>query len=207
MASCRQTSGRTVLEVVIVAVLVVILSALLGAGIVSVRRSSKNAVCLDNLRRIGRATVMYAGDFDDCLPPYALMTINKRNSDGTKGPKTEWEPDSWKTCLSPYLMGGDPFYCPFDEYAGSTTKTPGYTEYDSLVTSYEHTPWLVGVIEPSGLINSTLALESSRQCAFLQDRFQRVFDERKGAWVELTSHGERMNVWFLSGEAKNISVN
>lgn len=81
------------IELLVVIGIIVVLAGVLaplGRGMMT---RSRTLVCAGNLRQIGMATMLYAGDNQMCLP----VTSHQR----AKGGK------SWKLTLQPYVSGGD----------------------------------------------------------------------------------------------------
>ncbi len=58
-----RTKGFTLVELLVVIAIIAILAGLIFPVFVSVRRKAKQAPCLSNLRQLGMAIQMYAGDY------------------------------------------------------------------------------------------------------------------------------------------------
>jgi prepilin-type N-terminal cleavage/methylation domain-containing protein/prepilin-type processing-associated H-X9-DG protein len=71
MAVRFRARAFTLIELLVVIAIIAILAALLLPALKGARESSKTAVCASNLRQIGLAVRLYAGDYDDALVPYA----------------------------------------------------------------------------------------------------------------------------------------
>lgn len=59
----------TLVELLVVVAILAILAALLLPALSAARERSKAAVCMSNLRQVGLAIQMYAGDYDGWTPP------------------------------------------------------------------------------------------------------------------------------------------
>ncbi|MCA0361912.1 MAG: type II secretion system GspH family protein [Armatimonadetes bacterium] len=68
--SRRSHRAFTLIELLVVIGIIVILAAILFPVFTQAKRSAKEAVRLSNIRQVGLALTLYAGDYDD-LPPYA----------------------------------------------------------------------------------------------------------------------------------------
>lgn len=64
----KRKAGFTLLEVLVVAGVVSVLTAALVPALGRVRRSSQLTVCLNNIRQLGMATLQYASNNNDTLP-------------------------------------------------------------------------------------------------------------------------------------------
>lgn len=70
-ASRAKSSGFTLIELLTVIAIIGILAAILIPVVGAVRSAARTAVCKSNLREIGSALLLYAGDHDDRFPDAA----------------------------------------------------------------------------------------------------------------------------------------
>jgi prepilin-type N-terminal cleavage/methylation domain-containing protein/prepilin-type processing-associated H-X9-DG protein len=90
-------TGFTLIELLVVVAVIAILAALLLPVFTSARARARQATCLSNLSQIGRAALLYAGDYDERLPSVlAHRTL----------------PTDPGMTLQPYLANLDVWYCP-----------------------------------------------------------------------------------------------
>jgi prepilin-type N-terminal cleavage/methylation domain-containing protein/prepilin-type processing-associated H-X9-DG protein len=91
----------TLIELLVVIAIIAILAAILFPVFAQAKLAGKKAVALSNLKQIGNAVVMYAGDNDDYMP----MTMIP---DATGFPTTinYWTTFNYHAALEPYIKGG-----------------------------------------------------------------------------------------------------
>ncbi|HUT74749.1 MAG TPA: prepilin-type N-terminal cleavage/methylation domain-containing protein [Armatimonadota bacterium] len=64
----RRNRGFTLIELLVVIAIIAILAAILFPVFARAREAARKATCLSNVRQITLACLMYANDYDDCLP-------------------------------------------------------------------------------------------------------------------------------------------
>ncbi len=133
----RRIGGRTVLspalpraftliELLVVIAIIAILAAILFPVFAQAREKARQTACMNNLKQIGTATMMYTQDYDECYP----------NHNWPAGVGTHTLPDGrtfnghvgWALVLYPYIKNQQVYTCPSDDNPNqgwnSTTANP-----------------------------------------------------------------------------------
>lgn len=110
LRSKPRRSGFTLTELLVVIAVIGILAALLMPALANAKAKANSIKCLNNLRQVELALVMYAGDHDGYYPP-------RRE-----------HPNAWMTALLPFYKDPSVLKCPSD----SIPWTPGLSPEDKL---------------------------------------------------------------------------
>lgn len=95
------SSHFTLIELLVVIVIIAILAAILLPALNSARERGKMITCTSQMKQIGSATQMYAGDNDGYIPGYNMNPLSKKVSG-------EW----WVDNLMEYTRDGIFWLCP-----------------------------------------------------------------------------------------------
>src|SRR2546430_2192772 len=96
----------TLIELLVVIAIIAILAAILFPVFAQARERARMSACISNMRQIGTAVMMYAGDYDETFP---YVTFYSRTGNwGAKGDQTY----TWKNAIRPYLKSLDVLACP-----------------------------------------------------------------------------------------------
>jgi prepilin-type N-terminal cleavage/methylation domain-containing protein/prepilin-type processing-associated H-X9-DG protein len=98
---CRRTGNRgfTLMELLVVMAVIATLAALLFPVFAQARARARQATCINNLRQIAQAGLLYVQDHDERFPSCYLM----------HEPPYTIDP---RTTLQPYIRNWSLFYCP-----------------------------------------------------------------------------------------------
>lgn len=108
-STSRERAAFTLIELLIVIAVISILAAMLFPVFAQAREKGRQVSCLNNLRQIGIAGLLYAQDYDDILPPWQVNTrlywVGGR--DKISGPL-----DKTRGLIFPYVRNGLIQNCP-----------------------------------------------------------------------------------------------
>ena len=139
--------GFTLIELLIVIAIVAILAAILLPVFLSARKKAYRAGCASNLKQIGLALMLYAGDNEEKLMPgHSLPTVD---------PLTGSDYEGWAGTVNIYARAPRVFVCPTD---GSPVQTVGGETFFPL--TYFLNVNLSARVTPGGMPLSVLTTPS-----------------------------------------------
>jgi prepilin-type N-terminal cleavage/methylation domain-containing protein/prepilin-type processing-associated H-X9-DG protein len=104
--------GFTLIELLVVIAIIAILSSLLLPALSKAKQRAWATVCLNNLKQIGVASLLYANDHEDAMP------------------RSQHEHESWVATMQPYTAGTNLWRCPRDK---NLTRPYSYALNDFLL--------------------------------------------------------------------------
>jgi prepilin-type N-terminal cleavage/methylation domain-containing protein len=133
----------TLIELLVVIAIIAILAAMLLPALANAKEKAKATQCLNNVRQIGLATILYLGDNQDAYP----CGVDVKND------ATWSDPTAWHILLLPLLGGGTnsgtrSYACPSDE-AGAKASYPVPPGYIKFQMDYRANGYLFRVASPN----------------------------------------------------------
>ena len=200
--------GFTLIELLVVIAIIAILAAILFPVFARAREKARQTSCLSNIKQIVLAGLMYAQDYDECMP------------NGHLGPDPLNDPRAliWFDIIQPYAKNTQLYICPSfkTKLAGANTTFPGYG-----INKCWECPW-GGYLEDCGWMTvvSLGDIKRPSEVLFVADAanwqacaftvaWANVCKAQCDATVRLpgnTRHNEGSNVGFCDGHAKWLSA-
>jgi prepilin-type N-terminal cleavage/methylation domain-containing protein len=157
----QTSSGFTLIELLVVIAIIAILAAMLLPALAAAKERAKRIQCVNNLRQIGLAVSVYAGDNSDIMPP---LHWRPQNTDYTyemfRYSPLDVTPPTYS--LGPYNLGtlwdnklisdGHVYYCPstsinqpnfiYDTYAAKNSWPCGIDQAAASASGNNNPDWV-----------------------------------------------------------------
>jgi len=186
----------TLIELLVVIAIIAILAGMLLPALNKAREKAKSINCTNNLKQIGTAFAMYAGDYDDFVPTSYTKNASGANMDG-----------GWVIDLYPYLKNRKIFHCSskvvgiawwFNDGRGGSVnlKAPEH------LLSYSYNYKGLGTERPTDYKKITQIKKLSELAVLLEG--EKTMTSSYYTSFEFR-HNLRMNVLFGTGHVKSMN--
>ncbi len=196
----RKRTGFTLIELLVVIAIIAILAAILFPVFARARDKANQTSCLNNVKQLMLSCLMYASDYDGCVPFFA-------------GYVAYWDSYGWPS-IEPYIRNSQIIYCPsigdktfkgYSAIGGHTPETPGhwgaswvkYYKYDE----YRYPAEAMWLLEPALDGKGTLAYNANYEPEVNSAWGSGAIDVNR---VTTIHHNNGGNHAFVDGHARYV---
>ena len=137
----HRQNGFTLIELLVVIAVIVIVAAILFPVFSAAREKARQVSCISNIQQLGKATLLYAQDWDETYP-LGLISCSTSghfwtlwNDQPSELPCSGFQ-ITWMDLLYPYVRNWNIYHCPSTEFAHAANFAPAGTPRDRVEYSY-----------------------------------------------------------------------
>jgi prepilin-type N-terminal cleavage/methylation domain-containing protein len=190
----NQSKDFTLIELLVVIAIIAILASMLLPALKQSRDMAKQISCAGNLKQIGLALTVYAGDYDSWTP-----RTNTRDTPSAvyaytfSHPSDRWGGAGWLYGLG-YIKDGHVFYCPGKGTTAFTYKENFQTNGDKSLMNYSF----------RGGVDGKTPIKLSQAC---RNNYCSFIDQVNRSPLEISQYNHNAktyNALFYAGHVINV---
>ena len=191
MVACTRR-GFTLIELLVVIAIIAILAAILFPVFARAREKARQTSCLSGLKQIALATIMYAQDYDELLPPILLQAGEDLYA--------------VNETISPYVRNDQLWICPTDRVGEVETTEVGARMDISYSGNTSTMRWMLPLYGMTTPPLSLGAIHRPSECALFWDaRSVGTSFPDDFSLLVTYRHNEMANVCYHDGSAKAVT--
>ena len=113
----KRNNGFTLVELLVVIAVIMVLVAVIAPVLMQSKGMSRQTSCASNMHQMGTGLIMYLADYDETYPNYRFLPLGSQNAG-------DFEKNSWKSVLNPYIKNKEVFFCPSNPSRDNTSDDP-----------------------------------------------------------------------------------
>jgi len=193
--------GFTLIELLVVIAIIAILAAILFPVFARAREKAKQTSCLNNIKQLSLAVLMYVQDYDEIMPPYySYAQRTPETGPYSQVPGYLNSGIFWTELLYPYHRNWQILRCPS---AGVWIDKYGYRSYGGSWKAFSIKTTLKPLADFKRPAETYMMAESRDYICYSDPGIP--LSSGSGYWARVLSrHNNQNNVGFMDGHAKSL---
>lgn len=218
----RGKRGFTLIELLVVIAIIAILAAILFPVFAKAREAARKTSCINNLKQIGTAALMYSQDYDETFADSRQSDVNDGGNCAAIASNTIYKGADHITCwgvrlfrpgtgnttkilagyparLNPYIKNANVFRCPSDNMVG---RWIAGEERSSYYQRHAHDAWGV----QRGGVTQAIVARPAQLAYFIEENWHMAGGSDPYMWNTANTGTKKANALFYDGHAKQLNV-